>query len=130
MKTRLLIVLTVALFVFSTAPIQAQQSTPEQHVRPRTVTHPTVNPPAVKPPAVNPAAVNPPAVNPNVPLPGGAPVAEAAEKVETGKHLPLTYLTPSMIQSRISEARRLLKTRPMATAMTSPSIQFVTVAAL
>jgi hypothetical protein len=114
MKTRFLTTLSVALFVFSTAPIQAQESNPDQSVRPRTVAHP---------------AVNPPAVNPNVPLPGQPAAAAAAERVQTGKTLPLTYLTPSMIQSRISEARRMLKTRPLATAST-PSIEFVTIAAL
>ena len=43
---------------------------------------------------------------------------------------PVTHLTPSVIQARISEARRMLKTRPVATALSVPSIQFVTVAAL
>jgi hypothetical protein len=113
MKIRFFIILTVALFVFSNAPIQAQESSPDQSVRPRTVTHP---------------AVNPPAVNPDIPLPGKTTAAAEAPKSATV--LPLTYLTPSMIQSRISEARRMLKTRPMATAMTTPSIEFVTIAAL
>ena len=110
MKTRFLITLTVSLFVFSTAPIQAQESSPDQSVRPRTVVHPPVNP--------------------NVPLPGQPPAAAAAEKLQTGRPVPLTYLTPSMIQSRISEARRMLKTRPMTTALSTPSIEFVTIAAL
>ena len=114
MKIRFLIVLTVALFVFSTAPIQAQESNSDQSVRPRTVTHPTVNPPAI---------------NPNVPLAGGAPAA-AAEAPKSTTTLPLTYLTPSVIQSRIGEAQRFLKTRPKATAMTTPSIEFVIIAAL
>jgi hypothetical protein len=109
MKTRFL-TLTVALFVFSTAPIQAQESTPDQTGRPRTVTQA--------------------AVNPNVPVPGQAPAAAAAPEAQTGRTLPLNYLTPSLIQSRISEARRVLKTRPMATALTTPSIEFVTIAAL
>lgn len=39
-------------------------------------------------------------------------------------------LTPSVIRSRISEAERLFKSRPVPTAMTTPSIQFVTLAAL
>jgi hypothetical protein len=44
---------------------------------------------------------------------------------------PITHLTPSLIQTRISEAKRMLRTRPVATAMTTtPSIEFVTVAAL
>ena len=114
MKTRFFITLTVALFVFSTAPTQAQESSPDQSVRPRTVTHPPVNP--------------------NVPLPSQSRQAPAAAAAPTDMKktpvAPLTYLTPSMIQSRISEARRMLKTRPMATAMTAPSIEFVTIAAL
>ncbi|HKS10935.1 MAG TPA: hypothetical protein VJS13_15400 [Pyrinomonadaceae bacterium] len=114
MKIRFFVILTVALFVFSTAPTQAQESTPDQNVRPRTVTHPTVNPPAI---------------NPNVPLAGGAPAA-AAETPKSTTTLPLTYLTPSMIQSRIGEAQRFLKTRPKPTALTTPSIEFVIIAAL
>jgi hypothetical protein len=69
-------------------------------------------------------------VNPNVPLPGQAPAAAAPAEMQKSTVAPLTYLTPSMIQSRISEARRMLKTRPLATAMTTPSIEFVTIAAL
>jgi hypothetical protein len=104
MKIRFFVTLTVALFVFSTAPIQAQESSREQNVRPRTVTHPTVNPPAI---------------NPNVPLPGGASAA-VAEAPKSTTTMPLTYLTPSLIQSRISEAQRFLKTRPKTTAMSTP----------
>ena len=108
MKIRFLVPV-IALFVFSTTPTQAQESSPDQTVRPRTVVTPVVNP--------------------NVPVPGGAPAA-AAEAPKSTSTLPLTYLTPSMIQSRIGEARRMLKTRPMATALTTPSIEFVTIAAL
>jgi hypothetical protein len=39
-------------------------------------------------------------------------------------------LPPQVIQSRIVEAQRMLKSRPLQTAMTSPSIQLVTLAAL
>ena len=108
MKIRFLITLTVALFVFSTAPIQAQQSSPDEGVRPRTVV--------------------PPTVNPNVPVPGQMPASSS--ETQTGKNMPLTFLTPSTIQSRIGEARRMLKTRPMTTALSTPSIEFVTIAAL
>jgi hypothetical protein len=41
-----------------------------------------------------------------------------------------THLTPSFIQTRISEAKRMLRTRPVTTALTIPSIEFVTIAAL
>jgi hypothetical protein len=39
-------------------------------------------------------------------------------------------LSPQVIQARIVEAERMLKSRPLQTAMTSPSIQLVTLAAL
>jgi hypothetical protein len=41
-----------------------------------------------------------------------------------------THLSPDFIQARIVEAQRMLKSRPLTTAMTSPSIEFVTLAAL
>jgi hypothetical protein len=65
---------------------------------------------------------------PNAPLiDAAAPAEEEPQKRLSGT---ITHLTPSVIQARVSEARRMLKTRPMATAMSVPSIQFVTVAAL
>ncbi|MFN2514628.1 MAG: hypothetical protein ABR556_00300 [Pyrinomonadaceae bacterium] len=42
----------------------------------------------------------------------------------------LSLMSPPLIRARISEAERLLKSRPLQTAMTSPSIDFVTLAAL
>ena len=119
MKSSHAFAFSVALFVsLVSTGIHAQESKPEPAGRPRVVT--------------------PGAVNPNLPVPSAAgPTAEApktasATAVEAPKTLttPATFLTPSMIQSRISEARRMLKTRPLATAMSTPSIQFVTIAAL
>jgi len=126
MKSISLVTLIPALFLFSSTQIQAQELSPEQMVRPRVVS-----------PVVKSQTVNPPVVNPNVPVTRAAeapktvtsPMAAASESPK-GETAPLTFLTPSMIQSRISEARRLLKTRPMATALSTPSIEFVTVAAL
>ena len=113
MKSRSIVPLFAALFVFSVNHIQAQESTtPDPTVRPRVVT-----------PAATQGATHG-AVNPSLPVPAAAPEAQKSAPA------PLTYLTPSMIQSRISEARRMLKTRPMATALSVPSIQFVTIAAL
>ncbi len=59
------------------------------------------------------------------------PVVPTIE-VEPQKTLsgPVTHLTPSVIQARISEARRMLKTRPVPTAMPATQIEFVTIAAL
>jgi len=39
-------------------------------------------------------------------------------------------MSPPVIQSRITEAERFLKSRPLQTAMTSPSLTYVTLAAL
>jgi hypothetical protein len=61
------------------------------------------------------------------PAPLTAAPAPAAE--QKTPELP-TRLTPFGIQARIGEAERLLKSRPLPTAMKSPSIEFVTVAAL
>ena len=58
--------------------------------------------------------------SPGVVLPGSA----------TAGNIGSLLLTPAMIQSRITEAKRLFKTRPQPTAMTSPNIQFVNIAAL
>jgi hypothetical protein len=117
MKSPSVFAFSAALFVsLFTTGIRAQESTPEPVSRPRVVT--------------------PGALNPNLP---GASVPAAAESPKPATAMleapkpagaPLTHLTPSMIQARISEARRMLKTRPLATAMTTPSIQFVTIAAL
>jgi len=66
-------------------------------------------------------------------LPDGRP--EAAGPAATERHGdPLEAgarsLSPPQIQSRIAEAERLLKSRPLQTAKTSPSTDLVTLAAL
>jgi hypothetical protein len=126
MKMRFLIALAPVLFVFSAVETQAQESNTNQLVRPRVV----AQNPAVPP--VSPIVNQKLPVNPNVPLPEGAPEETAAEDTQkpTTTNAPLTFLAPSMIQSRISEARRMLKTRPMTTALSVPSIDLVTIAAL
>jgi hypothetical protein len=55
------------------------------------------------------------------------PVAPIAEDQAPG--VPERFSTGA-VRTRISEAKRLLKTRPVPTALTSPSTQFVTLAAL
>jgi hypothetical protein len=113
MKIHSPIALFVAALTFSSVQAQTQPET-EKVVRPRVVTAPAQ-------PA---AGQNPPA--PTVPSTAAA-AAEAPQKLTPG---PIQHLTPSVIQARISEAKRMLRTRPVATAMTTPSIEFVTVAAL
>ncbi|MGH9929951.1 MAG: hypothetical protein ACREA9_12110 [Pyrinomonadaceae bacterium] len=60
---------------------------------------------------------------------------EAAGPAATERHgdplgAPSRILSPPQIQSRIAEAERLLKSRPLQTAKNSPSIDLVTLAAL
>ena len=115
---RFLIALAPVLFVFSAVEIRAQESNTNQLVRPRVVAQNPATPP--------PVSQNVP-LNPNVPTADTAPILPETQKTTTTA--PLTFLTPSLIQSRISEARRMLKTRPLTTASV-PSIEFVTIAAL
>lgn len=121
MKKRSLIALAPVFFVFSAMPIQAQESNSGPLVRPRVVAQTPVNTP------VNPKLPVP--LNPNLPQPAPVPAEAPSEAQKTITTVPTTFLTPSMIQSRISEARRMLKTRPMTTALSVPSIDFVTIAA-
>src|SRR4030095_9279573 len=115
------------LFVFN--QVQAQDSS--SLVRPRTVGGAAQTAQATKP-APTPAQQAPAKLN--LPVAATQPLEtnEAAEEPENKSdakeaHL---FLTPATIQSRITEAERLLKSRPLATALPSPSIEFVTIAAL
>jgi hypothetical protein len=111
----------IALFavalIFSSIQVRAQETSgPDKTVRPRVVTVPAPESATQNP--------QPPAV-PNT----SAAAAEEPQKL--APHGPVQHLTPSVISARISEAKRMLRTRPLATAMTTtPSIEFVTVAAL
>ncbi len=96
----------------------AQQTDAEKAVRPRVVTAPVQHPAPQKP------------ATPTLPVVTTTTAAAAAEAPKPLTPSTLTHLTPSVIQTRISEAKRMLRTRPVATAMTVPSIQFVTIAAL
>ena len=129
MKPRSPIALVVAVLLFSITQSQAQENSADKVVRPRVVG-------AEK---LNPTLPQPSNAETQKPLP--QPAAAEAEKPVTTRgpvmtpgpvtaSVPVTFLTPSAIQGRITEARRLLKTRPMATALSVPSIEFVTIAAL
>jgi hypothetical protein len=111
--------LFVVAILFSAFEMRAQESNPEKIVRPRVVTG------AQEPQKT--APITAPQAKPSD-LSTSLPVA--AEELPKKPLGPVTHLTPSVIQARISEAQRMLKTRPVATAMSVPSIQFVTIAAL
>ena len=116
--------LFVVALLFSAVEMRAQES----GTRPRVV---TANPATVQEQKVPAAQTTAPQAKP-------AEIAPTLPGFEADpqKKAPVTFLTPSVIQARISEAQRMLKTRPMPTAMSVPSspsvpsIQFVTVAAL
>ncbi|HEU4766781.1 MAG TPA: hypothetical protein VFS77_05380 [Pyrinomonadaceae bacterium] len=110
------IAFVVIALVFSSTQASAQELPGgDKTVRPRVVTVPAPQPAIQNPPA---------AVVPKT----AAAAAEEPQKLTPG---PIQHLTPSVIQARISEAKRMLRTRPLATAMTTtPSIEFVTIAAL
>jgi hypothetical protein len=114
MKLNTRFTLFVVAFLFSATEMSAQENA-DKVIRPRVV-------------ASAPQDQQQQKTAPNAPLiDAAAPAEEEPQKRLSG---PITHLTPSVIQARVSEARRMLKTRPMATAMSVPSIQFVTVAAL
>src|SRR5689334_2661310 len=137
MKSRTLFALAGALFVFSATQTQAQESSPDSLVRPRVVAQQTLNPKLPSPSKESEKLGAPPAtVAPGTTAPAEATQSTTATPTKSPiitapvTTAPLTYLTPSLIQSRIGEARRLLKTRPMTTALAVPSIDLVTIAAL
>lgn len=114
MKLNTRLTLFVVALLFSAFEMRAQESNKDKIVRPRVVaaTQEPQTPPQAKPSNLS----------------TGLPVA--AEELPARPSGPVRHLTPSVIQGRISEARRMLKTRPVATAMSVPSIEFVTIAAL
>jgi hypothetical protein len=117
MKASLRLALFVVALLFAAVEMRAQDNTA---VRPRvvaTAAQDQKTPPQASVPQAKPSVVG-----------SHLPIAEP----EPQKRLsgPITHLTPSVIQARISEAQRMLKTRPKATAMSVPSIEFVTIAAL
>ncbi len=115
MKYSARLALFVVAVLFAASEMRAQESSA---VRPRVVTPTTQEQqpvPTTKVPPANPATVGP-----------TLPVIEDPQKKISE---PITHLTPSVIQARISEAQRMFKTRPKPTALV-PSIEFVTVAAL
>jgi len=126
------------LITSSAIATRAQNVSPDKSVRPRTVAaahqqpsqtpsvqtqKPADSAPAQVPPAAKGNAL-PVGSNPIAPIPTGV---AAAKTVTQPVMLPLA---PSMVMTRISEAQRLLKTKPQTTALTTPSISFVTIAAL
>lgn len=128
------------LFAIAPAGVRAQTPKPSPNPEPR----PNLAPPAPLPrqsPAAEPRPVGEPAgseqTTPQGTVVGNKPDAspQVAGPAATERHVePLPagslILSPAQIQSRIAEAERLLKSRPLQTAMKSPSTDLITLAAL
>ena len=117
MKSSARLSLFVVAVLFAAVEMRAQEGA----VRPRVVATASQNQQTPSQPVVPQA--KPADLNPSLPVITGA----EAEKRPAG---PITFLTPSLISARISEAQRMLKTRPKPTALAVGQIEFVTVAAL
>ncbi len=118
MKISARIALFVVAVLFASIEMRAQEGSA---VRPRVVASATQEQQTPSQPTTPQA--KPAALNPSLP---GIDVAESPKKTAG----PITHLTPSVISARISEAQRMLKTRPKPTALAVGQIEFVTVAAL
>jgi len=117
MKSSARLSLLVVAVLFAAVEMRAQEGA----VRPRVVATASQDQQTPSQPVVPQA--KPADLNPSLPVITGA----EAEKRPAG---PITFLTPSLISARISEAQRMLKTRPKPTALAVGQIEFVTVAAL
>ena len=118
MKVNSRIALFVVAVLFAAVEIKAQESSA---VRPRTVTTAAqAQQTPAAPPVITALPKRPETTT------GSTVIEPEDQKTLAG---PVTQLTPSVVQARISEARRMLKTRPVPTASV-PSIEFVTIAAL
>jgi hypothetical protein len=110
----------LALFVvavlFAAVEMRAQESSA---VRPRVVAAATQE--QRTPPQPTASQAKPAEIAPSLPV-----IVGIEKKISE----PITHLTPSVVSARISEAQRMLKTRPKPTALAVPQIEFVTIAAL
>lgn len=121
------------------AQAQTQSPSPNPDTRPRTISPmpPQAQPPLPRPQPGPPASQRLGQTPPRDVAPGNKPEprppvagpAATAGRMEQPAGV-LYSLSPALLRARISEAERLLRSRPLQTAMTSPSIDLVTLAAL
>lgn len=129
MKCSSLIVTLFALGIV--CPDSQAQTNPgeiDRLIRPRTVTRTTEQQtPSKVPQPPEPVQQQPPLKNEALP---NANTAATTPPESTPVATQAMHLTPVDIQSRISEAKRLFKSRPMPTALGAPQITFVNIAAI
>jgi hypothetical protein len=122
MKLSARLALFVVAVLFASIEMRAQDS---NAVRPRVVA--TAAKEQQTPSQPTAPQAKPAALNPSLP---GIDVTEPQKNPQAKMSGPITHLTPSVVSARISEAQRMLKTRPKSTALAVGQIEFVTVAAL
>jgi hypothetical protein len=123
------------IFSLAVTCAQAQDASPDKMSRPRTVgslvqTSQTSREPQPEQQLPGQQQQPQPRTSPQPVGEDKSKAAPAPLQTETSVVQTLTQLSPPWVQARKAEAQRLLKSRPLATAMTSPSIEFVTLAAL
>jgi hypothetical protein len=131
------LLLLLGIAMAGAAQAQTQNSSPNTETRPRRISTPSqgqslpLSPRPVAPDSSAAGQALPEDVPENKPA---TPPAVAGPAATVGRTEPsataLPLLSPPLIQARIAEAERLMKSRPRQTAMTSPSVDLVTLAAL
>lgn len=116
--TTLATVLIILLTGFVAAKAQTDARPADQETRPRVVAPAPQKPVNSPVPAPQPKVVDPQAV------PAAQQPGTANEKPES------TRLSPIRIHAKITEVKRLLRSRPSLTAISSPALDYVTLAAL
>lgn len=112
-----------------TGQVPSEQIAPETMTRPRTV---TAAAPKVIEQSATPTTLpqSPEAATKSATVPSESPVGSGGVAAGASESsVSLLHLSPQAIHTRITEAERLFKSRPLPAAMT-PSIEFVTLAAL
>lgn len=130
--------LSLLLILLAFAPVyaQSQTQTPGTETRPRTVTgrppQPQRSPEAVTPsPTPRTPSRTPATVAPGVIVPSSVPpLSQVGPATQPPPPVTPLHLSIDKIRARKLEAQRLLKARATPTAITTPPIDFVTLAAL
>lgn len=134
MKRSSLVSLVIILFALTSAHAQAPRPSPNPDNRPRIVVPPRtqIPPPGAQTTTpVAPVETPPPrTVVGTTPQPRPLPAGPTATERHAESPASSLVLSPPVIQLRIAEAERLLRSRPMPTALTLPAIDLVTLAAL
>jgi hypothetical protein len=134
MKRSSLVSLVIILLALTGAHAQTPGPSPNPDNRPRIVVPPRIQSPAPGAQTTTPVApvetAPPRTVVGTTPEPRPLPAGPTATERHAESPASSLVLSPPVIQLRIAEAERLLRSRPMPTALSLPAIDLVTLAAL